>query len=126
MSKIKKFYIGIILIIVTILSSLITEKIVWNQAYLKYNPLIDSHFASVVYAFSENKETQLLKTSSNIVVNNMLYINEHTDVNLKNYSYLCVYLNEEFRNTLLYHSRENKENISSAYSKINEFCKTEI
>jgi len=122
MPKIKKTYILIALILI-ILSSFITQKVVWKHANLKYNSLIDSQFASIVYAFSENKETQLLKTSSNIVINNMLYVNEH-NVNLNNYSYLCVFLNEKFKNTLLYDSKENKKNMISAYNKINKFCKS--
>jgi len=122
MIKINKKCIFIIFI-VAILSIYFTQKIVWNKARLKYNTNIASQYATVVSEFSKNREKRLLRISSNIVSVNIIDFDKY-NIDLKYYTYLCAYMNDDFKNTLVDNSELDKQKIISAYNKINEFCKS--
>ena len=119
--KINKICIFIILIVI-VLSSYITQKIVWNKARLEYNTKIDSIYARIVSEFSKNKEKRLLRVSSNIVSANIIDFYKY-NIDLKYYTYLCAYMNEDLKNTLFTNSEFDKKKIVFAYNKINKFCK---
>ncbi len=146
MSKfLNKYILCLIIIVVTIVASIYLSKtIIWSDAYAKFNPMIKSRYADVVYSFANKKESSLQNVSSTIIGDEIIYLQNH-QVNLVVYDYLCPYLSIPFKQLILdnFNKREKeylvhkekyidenitinfekeKINFTKGYNKLANFC----
>ena len=135
MSKINKYTIFIFIIMFfTISSIMITKNIVWKEAYKKYNPIIDSNYANIIFTFSKNREHELLQMSTRLIGIEIVYMQSH-DEDMKHYKHLCPYLNIAFKNLIIENYYDNKEIEAihkqekeiflKGYDKLSDFCQSQ-
>ena len=96
-----------IIICITIFSLMIiltwnvAKNNTWNEARKKYNPMISANYANIIYAFSQNKQNDLLDASLNIIGTQIIYIKNDSSIQMNSYSYLCPVLNNSFKQLIL-------------------------
>ena len=128
MRQINRYIICILLIIFFIIISVVaTKNIVWKKVYEKQNSHVDTIYANIVYAFINNKSSELLRVSEVITTDGIIYIGKNKNL-VRYYEYLCPMLNEKFKNILIenysnYHrTPEDKKYFLKGYKKLTEHC----
>ena len=131
----------VILIVVAIFSSyIITKKIYKNitiKERVKHGKRLISTYKDIIYAFSKNKEKNLLFASLSIINSEIESINYNNN-NINRYDYLCPILNKKIKKLLIeaidkkqseYIDRNithnfNKEKVDfkKGYNKILNYC----
>ena len=79
----------------------ITKNYTWKTARQKYNPILSANYANIIYAFSQNKQDDLLYTSSTIIGTQIINIKNSTNIDMNYYSYLCPMLTNSFKHLVL-------------------------
>lgn len=112
MRKINLKFIVIWVFILGIIISLtwnIAVQHTWKEARKKYNPILDSNYANIIYAFSTNKEKDLLKISTSIIRTQIVDIERTTEIKINSYDYLCPMMNNTFKKLILDNFNEEEK-----------------